>query len=126
MFIHNLFINLPIVHIIRNEMQQIEEQLKDVIALALNHIQILTKELHKLNITAENVAQASQADKDKAWMLNNVLFHINDIIHPVHSLAIDLFPDGKEFIAMCIENQKRAIAEGLLPSDCNCSSCKKG
>lgn len=102
-----------------------ETKVKEVLSLALSHLQNLTLQLSKLDINNENIMSKSQEDRDKSYLLNNLLFYINDVIHPMHAMAKDIFPDAKPFIDMLIENQKRAIENKIIPDSCLCTSCKK-
>lgn len=103
---------------------QLRNMLSDILCLAFEHMEILAREVKKLNFTEENMSERTKEDLDRAQMLSHVLTVINDIIHPAHDTAMEMFPQSKGFIEYCMNNQKMAIEKKLINPQCNCHSCK--
>lgn len=98
--------------------------LSDMLCLAFEHMEVLAKELKKLDITESNQQDKSKEELDRAQLLSHVLTLINDIIHPAHETALEMFPQAKGFIEYCMNNQRVAIEKKLINPECNCKSCK--
>lgn len=107
-----------------NDNAHIKQILMDVISLSMSHIHSLSAELKKLDINDANFAEKSPDERRRSMILNNMLTTINDSIHPAHDLALEFFPQAKEFIEACKKNQEMAIQSKLLPNKCICYTCK--
>ena len=103
---------------------ELRVMLSDILCLAFEHMEVLAKELKKLELTESNVKDKTKEELDRAQLLSHVLTLINDIIHPAHDTALEMFPDAKGFIEYCINNQKMAIEKKLINPQCNCKTCK--
>lgn len=108
----------------KHSVSQLKNMLSDVLCLAFEHMEVLAREVKKLNINEENMSEKTKEDLDRAQMLSHVLTVINDIIHPVHETAMEMFPEAKGFIEYCMNNQKMAIEKKLINPQCNCKTCK--
>lgn len=98
--------------------------LSDVISLNMLHIDSLMQKIRKLDINDENFESKTQQEKDTYQMISNMLTIMNDAIHPAYNIAEELFPKAKEFVEFCRRNQLMAIERKVLPSTCNCYTCK--
>lgn len=98
--------------------------ISDILCLAFEHMHALSVEIRKLDFTEANIAEKSKEDKDRAQMLSHVLTVINDIIHPGHQIALEMFPEATTFIEYCINNQKSALEKKLISPECKCKTCK--
>jgi len=99
--------------------------LGDVLSIAFQHMGAMAKELNHLNITLENVKDKTDAEKSTSATLNHILTIINDVIHPAHDIAAELFDkDISEFVDFCIKNQALAIEKKLISPVCKCHACK--
>jgi hypothetical protein len=102
----------------------IKQVFKDVLMLAMSHMQNLGKEIQKLNPTEEVLQKADVDYKRKIMQLNNLLNVINDIVHPAFHLIPDLFPGSQDMVELCKKNFKIAIDSGVFPAQCPCYMCK--
>ena len=94
--------------------------LSDVLLIAFEHIRTLANELKKINLSDPDLEEKL---KDRAQILSHVMTLLNDVIHPAHDTALSLLPGGKEFIDICINNQRIAIEKKLISGTCNCYAC---
>ena len=143
----------------KHSVSQLNNMLSDVLCLAFEYMEVLAREIKKINLTEENMSKNNSrlqevqkeidavpeeeykkynklVDKykkiqleinqelDRAQMLSHVLTVINDVIHPAHETAMEMFPQSKGFIEYCMNNQKMAIEKKLINPQCNCHSCK--
>ncbi len=108
----------------KHSVSQLKVLLSDVLCLAFEHMEVLAREIKKLDLTEENMADKTKEQLDRAQLLSHVLTVINDIIHPAHETAMEMFPDAKGFIEYCMNNQKMAIEKKLINPQCNCKTCK--
>ena len=99
--------------------------LSDVVSTAFQHMAAMAQELKALDITEENAKDKTREQLAIAQTMSNMLTIINDVIHPAHDIAPQLFDrDVKEFVEYCIKNQKLAIEKKLILASCKCYSCK--
>lgn len=97
----------------------------DMLSLSFQHMAAMAQELKKLDITEDNLKDKSPQEVATAQTMSNMLTIINDVIHPAHDIAVQLFDkDVKEFVDYCIKNQALAIEKKLISPSCNCYSCK--
>ena len=108
----------------KNSMSHLRTVLSDVVSIGYEHMQSLAAELRKLDINDSNVKEKSQQDLNRSQLLAHVLTLINDVVHPAHNLSLELFPDAKPFIDVCIKNHALAIEKKLIAPECNCYECK--
>lgn len=108
----------------KHSVSQLNNMLSDILCLAFEHMEVLAKELKKLDLTEANMSEKTKEELDRAQILSHVLTLVNDIIHPAHETALEMFPDAKGFIEYCINNQKMAIEKKLINPQCNCKTCK--
>jgi hypothetical protein len=108
----------------KNSVSHLRTVLSDVVSIGYEHLQSLAAELKKLDVTPENYKDKSEHDINKSQMMANILTLINDVIHPAHNLSLELFPDAKPFIDVCIKNQELAVQKKLIAPNCNCYECK--
>ncbi len=99
--------------------------LSDVVSIAFQHMAAMAEEIKKIDISEENIKDKSKAEIATAQTMSNMLTIINDVIHPAHDIATQLFDkDVKEFVDYCIKNQQLAIDKKLISPTCKCYSCK--
>lgn len=97
----------------------------DMLSLSFQHMAAMANELKELDITEENMKDKSPAQIATAQTMSNMLTIINDVIHPAHDIAVQLFDkDVSQFVDYCIKNQALAIEKKLISDKCNCYSCK--
>ena len=97
----------------------------DMLSLSFQHMAAMAHELKALDITDANIKDKTPAQIATAQTMSNMLTIINDVIHPAHDIAVQLFDkDVSEFVAFCIKNQALAIEKKLIASSCSCNSCK--
>ncbi len=108
----------------KHSVSQLKILLSDILCLAFEHMEVLAREIKKLDLTEENMADKTKEQLDRAQLLSHVLTVINDIIHPAHETAMEMFPDAQGFIEYCMNNQKMAIEKKLINPNCNCKTCK--
>jgi len=100
--------------------------LADVVSIAFQHMAAMGQELNNLDIKEENLKDKTPAQLATAQTMSNMLTIINDVIHPAHSVATQLFnKDVKEYVDYCIKNQALAIENKLISPTCKCYSCKQ-
>lgn len=105
--------------------------LQDIIFIAMSHIGAMCKEINNLQeqvkkLESSDVDYLTKVNKLSQSMidLNVILTMCNDVIHPAHDLALEWFPESKEFIETCKKNHIEAIERKLLSSKCFCYTCK--
>ncbi len=99
--------------------------LADVVSTAFQHMAAMAQELKELDITEANAKDKTTQQIAIAQTMSNMLTIINDVIHPAHDIAVQLFDkDVKEFVDYCIKNQALAIEKKLISPTCKCYSCK--
>ena len=100
--------------------------LSDVVSIAFQHMAAMARELEALKITEENIKDKTAAEIATMQTMSNMLTIINDVIHPAHEIAPQLFDkDVKEFVDYCVKNQALAIEKKLITDTCKCYSCKQ-
>lgn len=100
--------------------------LSDVVSLAFQHMAAMAQEIESIKITTENLKEKTKEEIMIAQTMSNMLTIINDVIHPAHDIAQQLFDkDVKEFVSYCIRNQALAIEKKLISPTCKCYSCKQ-
>ena len=102
-------------------------QLKDIVREMLNlgfaSIDSLSKELIKINLTKEE-AEANDPTSERlqqAKMIISMMTVVNDVIHPGHSISLQLFPkENHNFIGQVIKQQETNREKGLTSKNCGC------
>ncbi len=107
----------------QSHMQQV---VRDIVSIAYSHMADIAKELKKLEVTDENYVSLDDETKKKYNLFSQILTIINDVVHPAHKISLEMFPHAKEFIDMCILNQKNAVEKHLISDKCECYECKVG
>lgn len=108
-----------------NSVTHLKTILSDVLKVAFQHMQGLALELKKLDINESNLKSKSKEKLMAAETMSHVLTIINDVIHPAHSVILQLFDkDMQEFVDYCVKNQAFAVEKKLINPKCNCNSCK--
>lgn len=108
-----------------NSASQLKTILSDVVSIAFQHMGALASELKELDINNENIKSKTQEQVAIHQTISNILTIINDVIHPAHEIAPELFEkDVTEFVNFCIKNQKLAVEKKLISHTCKCYSCK--
>jgi len=103
-------------------MDQTQQILHDILALGINHIEYVRKQLKNLNLTAED---GEDSEKSKqALFLMRAASAMNDIIHPAFPMIRELFDDEK--IHSLIEYYKMLHEKHPARKDfqCPCIACK--
>lgn len=109
----------------KNSTTHLKIILSDVMKIAFDHMRSLGLQLKELDIQESNVKSKSQDEIRAAETMSHMLTIINDIIHPAHDIAQDLFDkDIHEFVDFCKINQAKAIEKKLILDQCSCYSCK--
>lgn len=99
--------------------------LSDVVSIAFQHMAAMAQEIESLKMTPDSMKEMTKEQLAIAHTMSNMLTIINDVIHPAHDIATQLFDkDVKEFVDYCIKNQSLAIEKKLISPTCKCYSCK--
>jgi len=101
--------------------RETKEILSDVLAGAFEHMDAVVAELKKLG-TSEEI-QADPNKTARAKVLTLTLVCINDIVHPAHNIAYQLFNDRDEILDICKRNHKVSVDKKLVPT-CYCATCR--
>lgn len=102
--------------------RETKEILADVLAGAFEHMDAIVVELKKLG-TEEEVAQ-DPVKNQRAKILTLTLISINDIVHPAHDIAYQIFNDRDEILDVYKKNHAIAQDRKIVPV-CFCCSCRK-
>ncbi len=108
-----------------NSATHLKMVVSDMLSISFQHMAAMAQELKALDITEDNMKDKTQAQIATAQTMSNMLTIINDVIHPAHDIAVQLFDkDVSPFVDYCIKNQALAIEKKLISASCSCSSCK--
>lgn len=108
-----------------NSATHLKMVVSDMLSLAFQHMAAMATELKTLDVTQENLKDKTPAQLATMQTMSNMLTIINDVIHPAHDIAVQLFDkDVSEFVDFCVKNQALAIEKKLISASCNCYSCK--
>ena len=108
-----------------NSVTHLKMVVSDMLSISFQHMAAMAHELKALDITDANIKDKTPAQIATAQTMSNMLTIINDVIHPAHDIAAQLFDkDVKEFVDYCIKNQALAIEKKLITPTCKCYSCK--
>lgn len=104
-------------------------QLKDIIRNVANlgyaNIDLLAKELAKLQITAEEIKDNDIKSEriQKANTIVSCMTMINDIIHPLHMASMQLLDKRTHpFIVQCMKQHETARKNNIVSKGCPCCS----
>lgn len=109
-----------------NSTTHLNIMLKDIVSTAFQHMGALAQELKNIDINESNLKDKTPEEIKSAETISHIITIINDVIHPAHDVAVQLFDniDVKEFVTYCKTNQALAIKKKLISSKCNCNTCK--
>lgn len=116
----------------KHSTSQLKQTLSDVTLVGLSTIVYLSENLSKnVQILKDNKIKDKELTEEEKKELQtsiavfeNVLTIINDVLHPSHSMMLELHPQFKSIIDVCIENHEKASKKGLVIDKCKCFSCK--
>lgn len=109
-----------------NSATHLKMVVSDMLSLSFQHMAALAQELKALDINEDNMKDKTRAEIATAQTMSNMLTIINDVIHPAHDIAVQLFDkDVSEFVDYCVKNQALAIEKKMISASCNCYSCKQ-
>ncbi len=104
--------------------------LQDVLAISYTHISDLGNQLHTYRGQLDELLKDPETNKDAIKNLQHVmiirdfaLMYLNDSIHPLYTIARQLYPKAAKTIDAMQENHKNAIKVKALPA-CLCFACK--
>lgn len=102
---------------------ELKKIIVDSLSTAFVAIDHLGRSLAAMKLTEAELVDTVDNERTKqAKLLISTIALVNDIIHPAHKIAYDLFPQSAHaFIDQCIKQRDVALKTNLT-SNCNC--CK--
>jgi hypothetical protein len=102
---------------------QITTLVKETVGNGVSHLRAIGDEITKMNIKDledyKKLDIEGQAHFQKLQFLQHI---VNDIIHPLHGISLQLFKEDKALFLDLIRRNESARTTKLLPA-CFCSSC---
>ena len=99
--------------------------IKETVGNGVSHLKAIGDEITKMNIKSLEEYQKLDAEGQAHFQKLQFLQHIvNDIIHPLHDISLQLFKEDKALFLDLIRRNESARTTKLLPP-CFCSSCSK-
>lgn len=102
---------------------QLKDILRDILNLGFTGLDVLSRELEKINITEEEAKTNDPTSErlHKARMIVNMMTIVNDVIHPGHAISLQLFPkENHNFIGQVIKQQAANKEKGMTSKNCSC------
>ena len=93
----------------------------DMVSLGLGHLMVIREHLIKLDVQEKDFHDDTDKSR-KAQLLITAAKAINDILHPAHELALQLFKDEESRSRIKGYQQ---IFKKNKQGECPCYSCKK-
>jgi len=99
--------------------------IKETVGNGVSHLKAIGDEIVRMNVkdmdAYKELGVEDQAHFQKLQFLQHI---INDIIHPLHEISLELFKEDKALFTDLIKRNQSARSSKLLPP-CFCSSCSQ-